>query len=302
VTATEILALRGVHRSFGAIEAVAGIDLRVAAGETLALLGPNGAGKSTTLGMILGLLSPSSGQVTVLGRAPHQAISEGLVGALLQSGTGSGLPPGSRVGELVRFMASLYPAPLAPATVLERAGLTELAGRRVDGLSGGELQRVRFALAICADPELLILDEPTVGLDVVAQRGFWQTVGAFAAEGRAVIFATHYLAEAEETARRVVVLNRGRVVADGPVSEIRRIVATKQVRFTAPEADPDTLRALPAVQNLRAENGAFVLDSLNADDTVRGLYQAGVAFRDLEVASAGLEAAFMALTSQEPVR
>lgn len=299
---TEVLDLRDVRRSFGTIEAVAGIDLRVEAGETLALLGPNGAGKSTTLGMILGLLSPSSGQVTVLGRTPHQAIADGLVGALLQSGTGSGLPPGSRVGELVRFAASLYPDPLAPGAVLERAGLTSLAGRRVDGLSGGELQRVRFALAICADPELLILDEPTVGLDVPAQRGFWQTVGAFAAEGRAVIFATHYLAEAEEAARRVVVLSRGRVVADGPMNEIRHSVATKQVRFDAPQADLEVLRGLPAVQRMRTADGVVVLDTGDADATVRGLYQSSVAFTGLEVASAGLEEAFLALTAEEPAR
>lgn len=298
----EVLALRDVRRSFGAVEAVAGIDLRVEAGETLALLGPNGAGKSTTLGMILGLLSPSSGDVTVLGRSPHRAIADGLVGALLQSGAGSGLPPGTRVGELVRFMASLYPDPLAPSAVLERAGLMSLASRRVDRLSGGELQRVRFALAICADPELLVLDEPTVGLDVPSQRSFWQTVGAFAAQGRAVIFATHYLDEAEEAARRVVVLSRGRVVADGPMNKIRHTVATKQVRFDAPQADPQLLRALPAVQRVQTADGAVILDTTDADATVRGLYQSSIAFSGLEVASAGLEEAFLALTAEDPAR
>jgi ABC-2 type transport system ATP-binding protein len=298
----EVLAVRDLRRSFGTIEAVAGIDLRVEAGETLALLGPNGAGKSTTLGMILGLLSPSSGDVTVLGRSPHQAVADGLVGALLQSGAGSGLPPGTRVGELVRFMASLYPHPLAPPAVLERAGLTRLAGRRVDRLSGGELQRVRFALAMCADPELLVLDEPTVGLDVPAQRGFWQTVGAFAAEGRAVIFATHYLAEAEEAAQRVVVLSRGRVVADGPMNEIRHTVATKQVRFDAAGADLQVLHDLPGVQRVRSAGGTVILDTTDADATVRSLYQSPIAFSGLEVASAGLEEAFLALTAEDQAR
>lgn len=299
---TEVLAMRDLHRSFGTIEAVAGIDLRVEAGETLALLGPNGAGKSTTLGMILGLLSPSSGDVTVLGRSPRQAVADGLVGALLQSGAGSGLPPGTRVGELVRFMASLYPDPLAPPVVLERAGLARLAGRRIDRLSGGELQRVRFALAICADPELLILDEPTVGLDVPAQRGFWQTVGAFAADGRAVIFATHYLAEAEEAAQRVVVLSRGRVVADGPMNEIRHTVATKQVRFDAERADLQVLGDLPGVQRVRSAGGAIILDTTDADATVRSLYQSPIEFSGLEVASAGLEEAFLALTAEDQAR
>lgn len=299
---TEILALRNVHKRFGTLEAVDGISLRVDAGATLALLGPNGAGKTTTLGMILGLLAPSSGQVMVLGRPPHRAVTDGLVGALLQSGTGSGLPPGTRVGELIRFMASLYPAPLTPSAVLERAGLASLAGRKVDGLSGGELQRARFALAICGDPELLILDEPTVGLDVPSQRSFWQTVRAFAAEGRAVLFATHYLAEAEENAQRVIVLNRGRIVADGPVTEIRRAAATKQVRFSAPHADPEIFRTLPAVQRAQAANGTVILDSTDADATVRGLYRSSIAFSCLEVTAAGLEAAFLTLTSEEPPR
>jgi len=298
----EILALRDVRKSYGTLEAVSGISLRVDAGETLALLGPNGAGKTTTLGVILGLLSQSSGEVMVLGRAARRAVADGLVGALLQSGTGSGLPPGTRVGELIKFMASLYPVPLPPPAVLERAGLTSLVGRKVDRLSGGELQRTRFALAICGDPELLVLDEPTVGLDVPSQRSFWQTVRAFAAEGRAVIFATHYLAEAEENAQRVVVLNQGRIVADGPVTDIRDAAATKQVRFNAPDARPEILRELPAVQGVRATNGTVILDSTDADATVRGLYQSSIAFSGLEVTAAGLEEAFLALTSQEASR
>jgi ABC-2 type transport system ATP-binding protein len=296
--AADVLSLRDLHRSFGSVQAVADVDLRVRSGETVALLGPNGAGKSTTLAMVLGLLSPSSGEVSVLGRPPRQATARGLVGALLQSGAGSGLPPGARVGELVRFVTSLYPRSLPPPAVLERAGLESLAGRRVDGLSGGELQRVHFALAICASPELLVLDEPTVGLDVSARRAFWQTVAAFTAEGCAVLFATHYLAEAEEVAKRVVVLHRGRVVADGPVSEIRRRVAAKRVRFRAERADPDVLRALPAVQRVEAADGTVVLDSTDADATVRALYQSPVAFSDLEVAGAGLEEAFLTLTGE----
>jgi ABC-2 type transport system ATP-binding protein len=140
-TKEQVLELRGLRRGYGNVEAVAGVDLEIGAGETLALLGPNGAGKSTTLALVLGLLAPSSGEVRVVGRSPRHAIADGLVGALLQSGAGSGLPPGTRVGELVRFVASLYRAPLSPVAVIERAGLTALAGRKVDRLSGGELQR-----------------------------------------------------------------------------------------------------------------------------------------------------------------
>jgi len=296
---TAILDVQGLRRRFGSAEAVAGVDLRVAAGETVALLGPNGAGKSTTLAMILGLLSPTAGQVTVGGRAPRQAVADGLVGAMLQSGAGSGLPSRTRVGELIRFVASLYPAPLPVPAVLQHAGLTSLAGRLVDRLSGGELQRVRFALAICAGPRLLILDEPTVGLDVPSQRSFWETVRAFAAEGCAVLFATHYLAEAAETAGRVVVLHRGHVVADGTVDEIRR-TATRRVRFRAPDANAGALRALPAVQQVRQADGVISLDSTDSDATVRGLVRSGASFTDLEVTSAGLADAFLALTREEP--
>jgi ABC-2 type transport system ATP-binding protein len=296
---TAILDAQGLRRRFGSMEAVTGVDLRVAAGETVALLGPNGAGKSTTLAMILGLLSPTAGQVTVGGRAPRQAVADGLVGAMLQSGAGSGLPSRTRVGELIRFVASLYPAPLPVPAVLQHAGLTSLAGRLVDRLSGGELQRVRFALAICADPRLLILDEPTVGLDVPSQRSFWETVRAFAAEGCAVLFATHYLAEAAETAGRVVVLHRGHVVADGTVDEIRR-TATRRVRFRAPDADAGALRALPAVQQVQQADGVISLDSTDSDATVRGLVRSGATFTDLEVTSAGLADAFLALTREEP--
>jgi len=299
--ATAILDVQGLCRRFGSTEAVAGVDLHVTAGETVALLGPNGAGKSTTLAMILGLLSPTAGQVTIGGRAARQAVASGLVGAMLQSGAGagSGLPSRTRVGELVGFVASLYPAPLSPPAVLRHAGLASLADRNVDNLSGGELQRVRFALAICPDPRLLILDEPTVGLDVSSRRSFWETVRAFAAEGRAVLFATHYLAEAAETAGRVVVLHKGHVVADGAVGEIRRTAAIRRVRFHAPDTDAGALRALPAVQRVRQAGGEISLDSTDADATVRGLVLSGTTFTDLEVSGAALEDAFLALTGEE---
>jgi ABC-2 type transport system ATP-binding protein len=300
MSTTAILDVQGLRRRFGSTEAVGGVDLRVTAGETVALLGPNGAGKSTTLAMILGLLSPTAGQVTVGGRAPRQAVADGLVGAMLQSGAGTGLPSGTRVGELVSFVASLYRAPLSAEAVLGHAGLVSLAGRKVGGLSGGELQRVRFALAICADPRLLILDEPTVGFDVPAQRSFWDTVRAFAAGGCAVLFATHYLAEAAESAGRVVVLHKGHVVADGTVDEISRTVAIRRVRFRAPGTDAGALRALPAVQQVRQADGMISLDSTDSDATVRGLVQSGTTFTDLEVTSAGLADAFLALTCEEP--
>jgi ABC-2 type transport system ATP-binding protein len=237
--------------------------------------------------------------VRVLGRSPRRAIADGLVGALLQSGAGSGLPPGVRVGELIQFVTSLYRRPLSPPAVLERAGLGPLASGKVDRLSGGELQRVRFAMAICADPRLLILDEPTVGLDVPARRAFWRTVGTFTAAGRAVVFATHYLAEAEEVAQRVGVMHQGRIVADGSVQDIRRTVATKRIRFRARGADAATLGTLPAARLIDSGDDVVILESTDADATVRAMYQSSVDFWDLEVTGAGLEEAFLALTAQE---
>jgi ABC-2 type transport system ATP-binding protein len=297
-----LLALRALGRSYGRIEAVAGIDLLVQPGERLALLGPNGAGKSTTLAMVLGLLAPSTGEILVLGRSPRRAVADGLIGAMLQSGAGSGLPPGTRVGELIRFVASLYHRPIPPATVLDRAGLAALADRKIERLSGGELQRVRFALAICPDPRLLILDEPTVGLDVPARRAFWQTVGGFAARGRAVVFATHYLAEAEDAATRVAVMHEGRIVADGSVRDIRQTVTVKRVRFHAGQTDLAALRSLPAVLRAESTDGVVTLETRDADATVKALYQSSVAFSDLEVTGAGLEEAFIELTREDATR
>jgi ABC-2 type transport system ATP-binding protein len=193
-------------------------------------------------------------------------------------------------------VTSLYPRPLSTSIVLEQAGLVGLESRKVDGLSGGELQRVRFALAICPDPWLLVLDEPTVGLDVPARRAFWHTVANFAASGRTVVFATHYLAEADEVAERVVVMHRGRVVADGPTDEIRRIVATKQVRFRAEGVHPAQLAGLPGVTRVEGDDGSVVLETADADRTVGGLYRSGLVFSDLEVVGADLEEAFMELT------
>jgi ABC-2 type transport system ATP-binding protein len=289
----------GVSRRFGATTALDGVDLRIGVGETVALLGPNGAGKSTAISIMLGLLAPSAGEARTLGLTPGEAIRSGRVGAMLQSAT---LPAGARVGELVDLARGLYPSPAPRAAILERSGLTELAGRRADTLSGGETQRVRFALSIAGDPDLVFLDEPTVAMDVEARRAFWSDMRQAASEGRTVLFATHYLDEADSVADRIIVLDRGRVVAAGSPTELKAGVAERTVRFVWPgdgvlDVDDVVLRALPGVASVERRGESVSLTCRDADAAVRALVAAGIGFRHLEVTGADLDTVFLALTS-----
>jgi ABC-2 type transport system ATP-binding protein len=289
------LRIRGLTKSYGPVRAVDGVDLDIVAGETVALLGPNGAGKSTTIDALLGLSRPDTGSVTVFGQRPQDAVRAGLVGAMLQSG---GLISEVSVRELVELAASLYPAPMPVDEVLERADLTELAGRRTTKLSGGQTQRVRFALALVPDPQLLVLDEPTAALDVEARRRFWASMRQLTAAGRTVLFATHYLEEADAYADRVVLLARGRVVADGPATAVKAVVGGRTVRCTLPGADLDALRRLPGVTAADAHGDAVTLRCSDSDAALRALLAAEPAARDLEVAGADLEDAFISLTTE----
>ncbi|WP_426571990.1 ABC transporter ATP-binding protein [Aquihabitans sp. McL0605] len=291
------IALHGLTRSFGPVQAVKGIDLTVAPGEIVALLGPNGAGKSTTIDLLLGLGEPDGGSVAIFGRTPREAIDHGVVGAMLQTG---GLIREISVRELLVVMASLFPSPLDVDDVLELTGIGELADRRTDKLSGGETQRVRFAIAIVSDPDLLVLDEPTVAMDVSARHGFWNAMRAFAARGKTVLFATHYLEEADLWADRIVLMARGAVVADGPTGEIKAMVGSRTIRATL-DADLDELRRLPGVTTAELHGRTVVLTCSQSDEALRALLQAHPTACDIEVTSAGLEAAFLELTADEPV-
>ena len=210
----------------------------------------------------------------------------------------AGLPAGAAVGDLVEFARRLYPAPLSRDDILSRAGLTELAARRVEGLSGGEAQRVRFALAIAGDPDLVFLDEPTVAMDVETRRAFWDDMRRSAAEGRTIIFATHYLEEADQVADRIVVLDHGRVVADGTGSALKAGVTERSVSFSLEAADRDLLASLDGVRSVEVHGASVRVASDDADATVRALVQAGIPFRDLEVTGADLETAFLSLTAR----
>ncbi|HEX5467015.1 MAG TPA: ABC transporter ATP-binding protein [Candidatus Limnocylindrales bacterium] len=295
---TMAVSFTGVTKRYGAVTALSDLELQLGAGSTVALLGPNGAGKSTAIGLMLGLLHPDAGTVTVLGQSPASAVSAGRVGGMLQE---SGLPVGVTVAELVDFVRSLYPHPLSRADVLAQAGLADLAARQVERLSGGETQRVRFALAVAGDPDLVFLDEPTVAMDVETRQAFWRDIRGFAAAGRTVLFATHYLEEADQVADRIVVLDHGRTVADGTPSALKAMAAGRVVRFTLPSADSAAqraaLRALPGVTEVAIHGDDVTLRSADADATVRAAFAADLPLRDLEVTGLDLEAAFLALTS-----
>ena len=290
----------GLVKSFngpeGRVHAVREVDFTIAPGETVALLGPNGAGKTTTIDMILGLLEPDGGTVTVFGRPPAAAVRAGSVGGMLQTGA---LLRDLNVRELVAMMAALYPDPLDVDEVLAMTNLKPIAGRRTQKLSGGETQRTRFAVALVSNPELLILDEPTVALDVESRRDFWTAMRAFAGRGKTVLFATHYLEEADAYADRVVLLARGRVVADGPPTEVKALVGTRTIRATLPRVPLEELERLPGVTRAERRGESISLACSDSDAAVRALLLAYADARDLEISGAGLEQAFLQLTGDE---
>jgi ABC-2 type transport system ATP-binding protein len=285
---------KSFHGTAGPIRAVRGIDVQIAVGETVALLGPNGAGKSTTIDMLLGLLSPDAGRVSVFGGSPQEAVKRGSVGGMLQTGE---LIRDLSVHELISMMASLYPDPLPVDEVLDLTGVSEIAGQRTQKLSGGQTQRVRFAVALVSNPELLVLDEPTVALDVEGRLGFWTTMREFAERGKTILFATHYLEEADTYADRAVLMAHGAIVADGPTNEIKAMVGNRTIRATLPGVDPDELARLPGVSGVERRGEAVTLLCSDSDVAIRALLASHPAARDIEIEAAGLEQAFLELTA-----
>ena len=294
---TTVVKLEGLEKSFrtpkGPVPAVRGADITIAAGEIVALLGPNGAGKSTTIDMLLGLTRPDAGTVSVLGGPPADATGAGAVGVMLQTGS---LIRDLSVRELVTMMASLYPRALDVEEVLQLVGIEAIAARRTQKLSGGETQRVRFALTLVSKPQLLVLDEPTVAMDVESRHAFWATMREFASRGATVLFATHQLEEADAHADRAVVMAEGRVVADGPTNEIRAMVGLRTIRATVPGAPLASLM-LPGVESIERRGEAVILRCTDADRALRALLDAFPGARGIELAGAGLEQAFLELTS-----
>jgi ABC-2 type transport system ATP-binding protein len=288
--------LAGLRKSFGDLTAVRGIDLRIAPGETVALLGPNGAGKSTTIDMMLGLSAPDSGSVRIFGETPTDAVAAGRICGMLQVGA---LVPYLTVRELLTSIASLYPRSLAVDDVIELTGIGDYADQRTNKLSGGQTQRARFALALVSNSDLLVLDEPTVAMDVEGRHQFWSTMRSVAASGKTVVFATHYLEEADAYADRIVLMAHGRIVADGPTTEIKALVGLRTIRATLPHARRDELELLDGVRTVELRGDAVVLACSDSDRAIRSLLSRYPSARDIEIAGAGLEQAFLMLTSGE---
>ena len=285
--------LRGVQKNFGQVHAVRGIDLTVHPGEVVAFLGPNGAGKTTTIDMMLGLSRPNSGTVEIYGMPPAEAVARGLVAAVMQTG---GLLREITVSETARMVATLFAESRPVDEVLRRAGIADIAGRRVGKCSGGQQQRLRFALALLPDPELLVIDEPTTGMDVEGRREFWSAIREDTELGRTVLFATHYLEEADAYADRIVLMSHGRIVADGTASGVKALTAGRTVRATLPGATAPSLSSLSGADSIEVRGDTVLVHASDSDAVARYLLNRTPA-HDIEITSHNLEDAFLALTS-----
>ena len=293
VIRAEIAGLAAVTKNYGSRRALDAIDLTVGKGEILALLGPNGAGKTTAVKLLLGLLDPDGGTARVFGKDPREARGRQRTGAMLQVAR---VPETLRVREHIDLFSSYYPHPLPIAETLEAAGVRELANRKFGDLSGGEKQRALFALALCGNPDLLFLDEPTVGMDVEARRGMWKQIRALAARGKSVLLTTHYLEEAEALADRIVVLHRGRVIENGTAAEIKGRVGGQVVRCRT-RLTLEDLRRFKHVSEVRCEGDSVEIKTSSSDDVLRQLILTDSEVRGIELKNSGLEEAFLALTA-----
>jgi len=280
-------------KKYGEVDALKGVTIRIELGEVVAMLGPNGAGKTTSISLLLGLRKPTSGKALLLGLDPTNLQARSRVGVMLQE---SGVPAMLKVREIVDLFRSYYPKPLPRDEAIAIAGLEEKADALVRELSGGQRQRLYFALAVCGDPDVLFLDEPTVGMDVEGRRSFIERIADFARRGRTVVLTTHYLEEADQLAKRVIVIDRGVVIVDAPPAEIKSKVAGKRVRFNAPVLTEKDLDGLPVTAVTIKDHSVQLLTN-QPESVLREIFRRGVEISDLEVAGADLEEAFIAMTS-----
>lgn len=290
--------LRGVTRRFGNVVALDEMQLDVRRGELLALLGPNGAGKTTTISLLLGLVLPTSGRAELFGYPPRHVAARQRAGAMLQ---GAQLERHARVGEMIALFSGYYPNPLPLAETLRLSGLEDAVARPVARLSGGQQQRLRFALAICGDPELLFLDEPTAGMDVEARQTLWAAVRALKRQGRSIVLTTHYLEEADALADRIVVIDRGRVVADGSPAEIKHSVARRRIRCST-SLNEALIAGMPGVMYVERHGHQVDIVVAEPEVVLRAMFELDLGLRDLEVTGARLEEAFLALTRHQTNR
>jgi len=308
---TAAISLSGLTKKFGSLTAVDGVDLEIRPGEVVALLGPNGAGKSTTIDLLLGLALPTNGTARLFGEDPRRAIVTGRVGAMLQGGA---LLPTTTVRESVALIQALHKHPLSVDEAMERAGVADLAKQKIASLSGGQMQRARFAVAVVSNPDLLILDEPTAAMDVAARHSFWGSMREFTQQGKTVVFATHYLDEADAFADRIVIMNAGRIIADGTPSEVKSVVSGRILSFTvgpstgsgtgSTSVGPSTgsgtdtrFNELPGVTTVEIRGPRISLHSEDSDATLRALLTEYPTATDIEIVSRNMDDAFMALTA-----
>ena len=280
-------------KKYGEVQALKSVTIRVELGEVVAMLGPNGAGKTTSISLLLGLRKPTSGKALLFGLEPTHLLARSRVGVMLQE---SGVPQMLKVREIVDLFRSYYPKPLPRDRAIAMAGLEEKTNALVKELSGGQRQRLYFALAVCGNPDVLFLDEPTVGMDVEGRRSFIERIAEFAHMGRTVVLTTHYLEEADQLAQRVIVVDRGVVIADAPPAEIKSRVAGKRMRFVAPALGEKDLEDLP-VSAVTIKDHSVQLLTNQPEFVLRQLFQRNVEISDLEVSGADLEDAFIAMTS-----
>jgi ABC-2 type transport system ATP-binding protein len=295
---TPLVQLDGVSKRFGEVLALDQVSIEIQGGEVVAMLGPNGAGKTTAISIMLGTRRPNSGTARLFGLDPRDLRARSRIGVMLQE---SGVPGMLRVAEMVSLFASYYPSPLRVAESIAIAGLDEKAKSLVKDLSGGQKQRLYLALAICGNPDVLFLDEPTVGMDVEGRRKFLTEISEFAARGRTVILTTHYIEEADQLAKRVIVVDRGHVIADSTPASIKARVAGKRIAFTTtrPISAAD-LESLPLISSQVADGQVRLLTN-EPEDVLRELFRRGVQMHSLEVAGADLEEAFLAITDHKEV-
>jgi ABC-2 type transport system ATP-binding protein len=288
----EVANLRGVSKTYGAVKALDNVDLSIHAGELVALLGPNGAGKTTAVKLLLGLAMPSAGKVSVFGGDPAQPQVRLRIGAMLQVAK---VPETLRVREHVDLFSTYYPHPLPLSEALAVSGLEDIKDRKFGELSGGQRQRVLFALAVCGDPDIIFLDEPTVGLDVEARRTLWDQIRKLVSRGKTVLLTTHYLQEADALANRVVVINKGKIIAEGTPAEIKSQTAGRKIRCIS-QLSLEMIRSIPGVLEVRQDREAFEINVSDAEQVLRALLLRDPYVSGIEVTSAGLEEAFLALT------
>ncbi|HKW58579.1 MAG TPA: ABC transporter ATP-binding protein [Candidatus Dormibacteraeota bacterium] len=287
--------LSHASKRYGALQALSDVSFTIEAGEVVAILGPNGAGKTTSINVMLGLRNPTAGTARLFGLDPKDLRARSRIGVMLQE---SGVPGMLRVTEIVDLFRSYYPNPLSTSDAIAMAGLEEKARSLVKDLSGGQHQRLYLALAVCGNPDALFLDEPTVGMDVEGRRRFLEEVATLAARGRTVVLTTHYLEEADQLARRIIVIDRGKVIADSTPAEIKSRVAGKRITFSTPNPDGDALAGLPLTSKQVDDHRVRLLTN-EPEEVLRELFRRGVEMHDIEVAGADLEEAFVAMTRRE---